>query len=391
MAVILQQNVGKRVEALTMLMETAMERKADLVLVQEPPACVTTTHPGYTFLRDRRVLTARRVDSDWTVTTEDNLTREAEGDVQVLALGRRGHQGRQLRVVNAYFQKDGRSGTYRPAERAKWEEILGTSRCIVAGDFNAHSRMWNPYCTTARNAAFLEDLIVAHELRVLNDERETRPTRGGGSLHSIIDLTLATPEAGLDIEGWRVVEDDDQATTSDHVMLEWKWTGWTMKVDPGWKIRGWALKKRLDQEKEEERMIREKKAVKKGPTMGETWIQKTSTVPLGEVGYGVRPTLDDTSTVEELEDEIEWVQSTLIDILNQHCKVATICARSKRWWNDEIREKRKTLGRTTRRWKREGGGYAEVKEAKKILRRAIKKARRECWEDFLNQAEGDDI
>ena len=138
-------------------------------------------------------------------------------------------------------------------------------------------------------------------------------------------------------------------------------------------------------------MIREKKAVKTGPTMGETWIRKTITVPLGEVGYRIRPTLDDNSTAEELKDEIDWIQSTLIDILNDHCKVVSICARSKRWWNDDIREKRKSLGKAVRRWKREGGGYAEVKEAKKTLKRAIKKARRECWEDFLNRVEGEDI
>ena len=32
-----------------------------------------------------------------------------------------------------------------------------------------------------------------------------------------------------------------------------------------------------------------------------------------------------------------------------------------------------------------------MKEAKKALKRAIKKARRGCWEDFVNRAEGDDI
>ena len=77
-----------------------------------------------------------------------------------------------------------------------------------------------------------------------------------------------------------------------------------MKVDPRWKVRGCALKKRLDQEKEEELKRRENRAAKVGPTMG-AWIQKTSTVPLGEIGFGVRPTLCDTSTVEILEDEIE--------------------------------------------------------------------------------------
>lgn len=58
---------------------------------------------------------------------------------------------------------------------------------------------------TPRNARFLEDLIRAHELQVLNDDHETTPTRAGGSIHSIINLTLATPGAGPNITDCRVV------------------------------------------------------------------------------------------------------------------------------------------------------------------------------------------
>ena len=63
------------------LMETAVKEKADLVLVQEPPAYAGVRHPGFEFLRAGRVLSARRVDSDWTITSDDSYTREAEGDV----------------------------------------------------------------------------------------------------------------------------------------------------------------------------------------------------------------------------------------------------------------------------------------------------------------------
>ena len=50
MAVILQQNVGKWGDALVALMETARERKADLVLVQEPPEFAGHRHPAFEFL-----------------------------------------------------------------------------------------------------------------------------------------------------------------------------------------------------------------------------------------------------------------------------------------------------------------------------------------------------
>ena len=60
------------------------------------------------------------------------------------------------------------------------------------------------------------------------------------------------------------------------------------------------------------------------------------------MGFGFRPILSDDSTRRDLEDEIEWIHDTHIDVLNAHTKVVTICARSKWWWSDELREKRRT-------------------------------------------------
>ena len=44
-------------------------------------------------------------------------------------------------------------------------------------------------------------------------------------------------------------------------------------------------------------------------------------------------------------------------------------------------------------WRRRTGrgGEAEVKRVKGVLRREIRKARRECWENFLNEANGEDV
>ena len=53
MAVVLQQNMGGGVEALTLLMETAMERRADLVLMQEPPEFEESDIQDSTFYEQR--------------------------------------------------------------------------------------------------------------------------------------------------------------------------------------------------------------------------------------------------------------------------------------------------------------------------------------------------
>ena len=69
---------------------------------------------------------------------------------------------------------------------------------------------------------------------------------------------------------------------------------------------------------------------------------------VGGGGFGWRPILGDESTKGDMEDEIEWIHNTLIDILSQHPKVVTISARCKRWWSDTIRVKRRTLGLAVR-------------------------------------------
>lgn len=103
MAKFLQHNVKRSAEMLHSLLETAKERNVDLVLVQEPPGC-RPSHPAYDFLSSKgRALSARRVGSDWTFSTEDAFTRDAEGDTQAPAMGRRSERGRSVRVVNACF------------------------------------------------------------------------------------------------------------------------------------------------------------------------------------------------------------------------------------------------------------------------------------------------
>lgn len=62
---ILQQNVGRDPEALAYLMEAAVERRADLVLVQEPPKNRGYSHASFDSLwTEGRLITARRKSSD---------------------------------------------------------------------------------------------------------------------------------------------------------------------------------------------------------------------------------------------------------------------------------------------------------------------------------------
>lgn len=129
-----------------------------------------------------------------------------------------------------------------------------SNSCVIIEDFNVHSLMWNPLCTgrQRRSARFLEALIRAFDLQVLNYDSATRPGASGG-IHSTIDLTLAAPGAGPSCKDWSVVDREVHASPSDHVMIERKWVGRVERLDSAWEIKGWAVEEKLEKEKEGER------------------------------------------------------------------------------------------------------------------------------------------
>ena len=87
MALIIQANVGKNIDTLHCVLETAKDSGADLVLFQEPPRGrgeFAPRHPAYDFIwaqwGEGRVVSAKRKDSEWNFSKETRFTRaEAEG------------------------------------------------------------------------------------------------------------------------------------------------------------------------------------------------------------------------------------------------------------------------------------------------------------------------
>jgi hypothetical protein len=129
-------------------------------------------------------------------------------------------------------------------------------------------------------------------------------------------------------------------------------------------IRGWAI---LDLVSDEE----------KKKEAHQEWLSYTNN----------RPILNDSSEVQQLEDEADWIQQAIIQILDKHARTIRICARSKRWWNEKIEERMRELGIAKRR-RKQGKGSGDDISGK---RRALQQAKLQTWEDFLNAAEGDNV
>jgi len=236
----------------------------------------------------------------------------------------------------------------RPAQTARWNEIMEQEKILLGGDWNAHSDRWDPQCPPKRDANFLENLMDEYDLIYVTDGEETHlNTRNGETSGSLIDffITKASMADRLEIS-------TELATTSDHAVvcaqLGWD-EGEGVKVSR--KITGWDIDGLKSKEEEENY----KKAQKE-------WKDKSLK----------RPVLDENSSEEDLQKEAEWIQRNFVNHLNRCCIKIKVCARSKRWWTAEIAENRKILGSIKRARKKGEATQQQVKKQRSNLRRMIR-------------------
>jgi len=352
------------------LLEIAVQMEVDIVLIQEPTTGKGSTarHDGFRWIKGEQQTQAKC----WTainkaagckVTEIRGPTDECVNCIQVLEVTREGRE--KVVLVNVYDQRP-QVGQKRLAQQADWEAIMAGGRVVIAGDMNAHSQKWNPRATKRRNATFWEDLIEKHELVIWNSEEGTRAGPGANGT-SIIDLTLSTPAITLN---WSLLE--GEASGSDHEVILWEIIeggekGGQSRVVTGWDIAGWSNKGKAEEDRKE--------AEKKAEQARTTFAQLTRHI-----------LINDESTEGEIEEVAIALRSAMTETLERHAKQRRWCTRSKRWWTDELRDLRKILARVRR--KRD---WEAAREAKRNQRREIRRAKKKCWNTFLQKAKGKEV
>ena len=93
--------------------------------------------------------------------------------------------------------------------------------------------------------------------------------------------------------------------------------------------------------------------------------------------------MDFLCTKQEPDQEVEWFDKKLVEFLNNHAKITQITCYSKRWWNKEVAEARLIWAKDKRRLGRNEDLKEEFKQARNWYYQTIRKAKRECWQNFL--------
>lgn len=219
-------------------------------------------------------------------------------------------------IVNVYDRH--RENGERPAQMANWSAVAKSARVVIAGDMSAHSRMWNAQATRRRDAAFWEKLIEDEALVIWNSEEATRSSPEA-TYHSIIDLTLSSPNIELN---WSIAG-EKEATGSDHEVIQWEvientvGRGGTNQETTGWDISGWSAVGKTGEAKEA--------TEQKRTAARECFLRAANRVPSPESRS------DDASTATQVDGVAESLREAMTGTLDEHTMKKRWCSRSKRW------------------------------------------------------------
>ena len=378
---VLQHNCARTSNVVHTALEAALEAGAAIACLQEPPVGGKgeISHPGFLFYwpegprEHARVMTAVRRDIVGKVAIEartDLINHPYFIAVDVV------EKGRRTRVVNCYDSRIGPGYRYVGATRHNrralgdidWEPVF-RGRCLILGDFNAHSPTWNALSLERCEAEPLERLIDRHDLFINNDlDKPTRPYKtsvsGDGARGekvpstSIIDLTISNQALGP-LASWEI--EKEALTTSDHLVI---WASWESPEDEDSPqeatVTGWQIGTLMED-------------IEALEAVGRSWTKLSNT----------RPRLTDSCSLGDVENEAEWVEESLTEVLNTHTRKIRLCARSKRWWSPQVVEARNAYSRAYKAYQAEEISEEERREARKEYYTAVRKAKRECWEAFL--------
>jgi len=216
------------------------------VCLQEPPRerkRFEIRHTAYEISQRKRVWTAAGKGSGLALDSRRDLSKGGNDNVIVTDVRRRGEK--VTRIVDMYDQKDTQSRE-RPARKLGWQRIIWQGCTMLAGDFNAHSKRWDPRCTEPRDDVFWEDIIEENGLEIGNDDRATHYWKTGDlEAKSVIGLTLVNQPIGK----WTILA-ENHATGSDHEVIEWEVDVDTQEEADHERVVGWNLAAMTEEDKE---------------------------------------------------------------------------------------------------------------------------------------------
>lgn len=343
----LQINVGVCRSAQDLMVLTARERNADVVLISEQYRNASEDVGWYSDAAGRAA-----------VYVTGGTTVDAIGP---LDNGFRWVQINSIRIYSVYYSPNVTLAEYNIFLNRLETSVRGSDGpVLIAGDFNAKRPEWGSPITDQRGNA-LAELASSLDLHVCNTGDS--PTFVRGASESFIDVTFASRVLRQKVLNWQVLDEDSMSL---HQYITFDISPITDRV-PQPPPTGWSWRK-LDKEKLS------------------AFLNSRPTTGFGSMDpLGLHPEALDTYLAEACDRSMPRK--------SYHGGKKPV-----HWWTEEISELRKRsfaarrLFQRTR--KRRGldasrGLEQAFREAMKALRIAIKKSQEDCWKKLCQSVEDD--
>ena len=349
----LQINLRKSRLAQDLLLQVAMERKIDMLIVSEQhnKSDQSTWYQDSSRRAGIIIINKKLVVSDFKNTKFGFSWVEVDG----------------IRIYSCYFPPNDQNDKFEKFKKDidELEASLKTSKgdVLIAGDFNSKSPEWGETRSDRRGKTVCE-FVARNDLVIINKGDKCTFQRGEAS--SIIDLTIGSTRLARRIKDWEVLDDE---SLSDHRYIVFSVAAYARcHNDKAQFCRGrptWNARK-LNPDKareslEDSRLIR---------SIG--WIKR----------------------VESLESIVKDTKEIVMTACNASMpkRRGPMAKTQVYWWTPEIAELRKKCIRA-RRLATRARNNMELKEQYKIslklFKREIKRSKARCWKELLNEVEND--
>jgi ribonuclease HI len=381
---VLQVNLNRSPPATESALQIAVELKIDLIIVQEPwltrrPPNTTdysntrsVLHPSFTQIlpadltyRPRTLVYIARSFKP-LVTIASSSPRDSDLLVVDIIEGQS-----KIQLLNIYNEKDQAETGLYTLERCLFDRELQLNSLLL-GDFNTHHPWWDPLAKTSAGADDLVNWIEIQDLALLNTPGTGTFFRPNLARKSVLDLTLASSSLANRIEDWQVLPD----LGSDHLGLLFTVTGTSIELakDPpqlrfNTSLANWDLfSENLRSE------------ITNCPTLSYLdSIEQVTSLQLLQTPVLANWTTDSLDlAASELTQAITTAAISSIPLKKPG-------SRAKPWWNTDLLALRQAMLREQRSIARYPDSKQLYLAAKNSYFLAIKRAKRDHWNQFLEK------
>ena len=366
----LQHNVNGCSHYMHTCLDYGIEYKLDFILFQHPfigRDNITISHSAYycimpdTELRPRVMIFARK-QSRFDFCLRSDLI--SDNDCMIIDITDKTKKySETIQLINIYNEKSLQENSNKYTIQRLLNQIIPHKNTIFCGDLNAHHSWWNSSVSNANiRTKELVKWLEKYEFELLNKPDQQTCTR---SDISVIDLAFITKNLNQLYTEWEI--SDQLVTGSDHEAILFM-----INIDNKNLVENPLYNNQYNFDKadwngfKDDLLLYEKE-------------EFHSQIDNSEISTSL------------LESEAQKLRDLILKAAEKNIPKKRITERSKPWWNNDLKTLRKELATAKRRWKRKQTDQKQYQEIRSDYLQKIKLAKANCWNKFLENAEGKDI